>query len=71
MRPAEVWGLLKKPLDSSSAISLRRVAGETPSRYLVSRVWEPTASPVSVYSSTMALTIWIWRSDNIRESLIS
>ena len=52
MRPAEVCGCVSSPSDSSSASSPRTVEGETPSPERSTTVFEPTGSPVAMYSST-------------------
>ena len=52
MRPAEVCGCVSSPSDSSSASSPRTVDGETPSPERSTIVFEPTGSPVAMYSST-------------------
>src|SRR5688572_13967657 len=51
MRPAEVCGCVSSPSDSSSASSPRTVDGETPSPERSTIVFEPTGSPVAMYSS--------------------
>ena len=59
VRPAEVWGWLRKPFFSRMTISFLRVAGDTPSLYFFSRVTLPTGLAVSVNSSTAALIMAI------------
>ncbi len=44
--PAEVWGWLKNPSFSSSAMMLRIVAGLTPREYFVAMAFELTGSAV-------------------------
>ena len=57
MRPALVCGAVIKPSSSRSAISLRIVAGDTPSSWRSAIALEPTGSCVATYSSTMARRI--------------
>src|SRR5688500_9120344 len=54
MRPALVWGCVRKPSSSRAAISLRIVALETPRPELSAIVSDPTGSPERTYSSTTA-----------------
>src|SRR5215218_6326684 len=52
IRPADVWGCVRSPSDSSSASSCRTVLAETRSPERWTSVFEPTGSPVATYSST-------------------
>lgn len=45
-RPAEVWGWVISPSSSSTDMSLRTVAAETPSSWRSSSDFEPTGSRV-------------------------
>ena len=60
-RPAEVWGCLRRPASSRSAITLRTVAADSSTPYRRVTVRDPTASPVVKYSLTTADRIFLAR----------
>src|SRR5437763_12958270 len=62
MRPAEVYGCVMYPSRSSTVMSLRTVALDTPSLREPATRWDPTGSAVSTYSSTTARRIAALRS---------
>src|SRR5512132_1106967 len=62
MRPAEVYGWVMYPSRSSTVMSLRTVALDTPSLRERATRWDPTGSAVSTYSSTTARRIAALRS---------
>ncbi len=62
MRPADVYGCVMYPSRSSTVMSLRTVALDTPSLRERATRWEPTGSAVSTYSSTTARRIAALRS---------
>src|SRR6267154_214548 len=62
MRPAEVYGWVMYPSRSSTVMSLRTVALDTPSLREPATRWDPTGSAVSTYSSTTARRIAALRS---------
>ena len=65
MRPAEVCGWIRKPSCSSTAISLRTVAGDTPMPDAVAMWEDPTGCAVVMYSCTTALRIAVLRSSSM------
>src|SRR5260370_19936239 len=62
MRPAEVYGWVMYPSRSSTVMSLRTVALDTPSLREPATRWDPTGSAVWTYSSTTARRIAALRS---------
>jgi hypothetical protein len=65
MRPADVWGWIRKPSCSSTAISLRTVAGDTPIPEAEAMWEDPTGCAVAMYSCTTALRIAVLRSSSM------
>jgi hypothetical protein len=53
MHPAEVCGRIRYPSFSSKAISLRIVAGLTPSSVISAIIWEGTGAARVMYSLTI------------------
>ena len=71
IRPALVCGAVIRPSSSSSAISLRIVAGDTPSSWRSAIAFEPTGSCVATYSSTIARKISRRRVDVVIAKYVS
>ena len=62
--PAEVCGCSSNPISNKIAMSLRIVAGDATMSNSAEIRFEPTGSPVRVYSSMIALRIFCLRLSN-------
>src|SRR3954454_25155546 len=65
IRPADVCGWIRKPSCSSTAISWRTVAGDTPIPDAEAMCDDPTGCAVAMYSCTTALRIAVLRSSSM------